>query len=200
MIQNLIFDLGGVIVDFNPRRLVISCFGEDADFDLLESRIFAEHWSDMDKGIHTPLEAAQKICAVLPERYHPGVQRLFRDHWPLMPFLHETCAFIAEMKAQGYGIYLLSNTNSGFHENMAHLPVFQIFDGLFVSGDHKMLKPSKEIYETFLHTFHLKPETCLFIDDKQENLDGAAAVGIRGYHFATKNLEGLRQLLVADKA
>ena len=84
---------------------------------------------------------------------------------------------------KGYGIFVLSNASDLFYEYFPRLLPLDFFDGVFVSSDYKMLKPDEVIYHTFLEKHGLKAEECLFIDDREENVSGAKAVGFNGCVF-----------------
>ena len=90
---------------------------------------------------------------------------------------------IQELKALGYGIYLLSNAPSNLHEYFHRIPGTDCFDGKVVSGDWKLLKPHAEIYWTLYGQFRLDPAECLFIDDSPVNIDGALQTGMKGIIF-----------------
>ena len=113
-----------------------------------------------------------------------------------MPPVPGIAGLIRELKAAGYGIYLLSNIGVSFHWICDDLPELKLFDGLFASGDYHVLKPEPEIYQLLCSKYGLKMEECVFIDDKQANTDAAKALGMqaitfRGYEEAVRELEGM---------
>ena len=84
------------------------------------------------------------------------------------------------LKEAGYHCYLLTNASVLFREYEDRIPAFQAMDGIFVSAEHKMLKPDREIYETMLAEFGLKAEESIFIDDMPVNVAGAIFCGMKG--------------------
>ena len=98
-----------------------------------------------------------------------------------MPELVKKC------REAGFGLYLLSNVSAHFAETYASIPqyasLFALFDGLVFSGPLRMVKPDRAIFHHLLETYGLRAEDCLFIDDSQKNLDGAARCGIATYLF-----------------
>ena len=97
------------------------------------------------------------------------------------------CELVRELKGKGGKIFLLSNTSVNLYENYHRSPwmkeLFELFDGLVVSGVIKKTKPNKEIYEYVLDTYALEAEETIFIDDNQKNIEGCRACGIEGYLF-----------------
>ena len=100
-----------------------------------------------------------------------------------MPPFPDSEELVKKAKQAGYPIYLLSNAGQDFHEYSKGIPALSYFDGFYVSSDHKLLKPEREIYLSFLDMFSLNAEDCLFIDDMQVNIDGAKNVGMDGICF-----------------
>ena len=100
--------------------------------------------------------------------------------------------FVAEMKEKGYGLYVLSNASPLFYEYFPRFGHIEIFDGMVVSCDYHVLKPDERIYRILLEKFHLKPEECLFFDDRPENVQGAREVGMNSEVF-TGDWENLRR-------
>ena len=157
MIKNIIFDMGNVLILWNPKKIVARQGLDEADSALLEREVFQEYeWVSMDHGIMSQ-EEKDPLDPV------PGMAELVR-----------------EVKALGYHVYLCSNATSPLREYFDRIPGSECFEGRIVSADVKLLKPQHEIYETLFETFGLKPEECFFIDDSPLNIDGAYAVGMPG--------------------
>ena len=93
------------------------------------------------------------------------------------------CELVAELKANGYGIYLLSNASLRQHEYWPRIPASRYFDGTLVSADVKLVKPQPEIYLLLCQKFRLRPEECFFIDDSNYNIEGALNSGMSGAIF-----------------
>ena len=90
---------------------------------------------------------------------------------------------VLDLKAAGYGVYLLSNASTAQHRYWPMVPVSRYFDGKLVSCDVKVVKPMREIYQIFIDRFGMDPEECLFIDDATINVAGAVACGWNGIVF-----------------
>lgn len=193
MIKNIIFDMGGVLIDYNPEKTLYALF-EKETADILLKEIFRNPlWSDKDRGIITPAEIMQKVKNRIPEAVFEKVSEMVDNFYPYMPPFENMYGFVEMLKSKGYGIYLLSNASPDFHERRSGIPALSLFDGVIVSADYKLLKPEKEIYEKLYETFSLNPEECFFIDDVQANIDGAKATGMDGHCYYHGDLEILKR-------
>lgn len=184
MIRNIIFDMGQVLLRFD-RDYFISRLGiEGEDKELLKREVFLSlEWARMDRGSMTDEEAAKSVCTRLPERLHDAAGKLVRM-WdrPILPIpgMYE---LIEELKAKGYGIYLLSNASYRQHDYWPRVEASRFFDGTLISADEKVVKPQPEIYRLLLERFSLRAEECFFVDDVPANIEGAFYCGIPGAVF-----------------
>ncbi|MBQ2854831.1 MAG: HAD family phosphatase [Oscillospiraceae bacterium] len=184
MIRNIVFDMGNVLIRFD-RDLFITRLGIDGgDKELLKREVFRSlEWARMDRGSMTDAEAAASICRRLPEHLHDAAGKLV-SMWdrPILPIpgMYE---LVEELKANGYGIYLLSNASYRQHDYWPRIEASRFFDGTIVSADEKVIKPQPEIYRLLLERFHLKAEECFFVDDLPANIEGALWCGIPGAVF-----------------
>lgn len=184
MIKNIVFDMGGVLIDFDPARYIARVTEDPADARLLRQELFAsEEWAHTDRGDMSYEEVALSVCKRLPERLHWCVARLLKE-WVLdMPAIPGSEQLAADLKAAGYKIYLLSNTCEKFHTFRELIPALRYFDGEFASADWHLVKPEPEIYRAFFSHFGLVPAECFFIDDSPQNIEAASRCGMRGFVF-----------------
>ncbi|MDR2686208.1 MAG: HAD family phosphatase [Oscillospiraceae bacterium] len=197
MAQNIIFDMGGVLLDFSEARLMDYYFGqfsEDARAQIRGALFASGLWRRMDRGDFDEAGMARAVCELLPEAYHAAVTRLLFHSFEAMPPL-PTNELIPLLKARGQRVYLLTNAPRAFHREKYRLPYLALFDGVLASCDVGLLKPDPEIYRLFLRTFGLRAEDCLFIDDMRANIEGARRVGIPGHCFQDRDLEALEKAL-----
>ena len=201
MIRNIVFDMGNVVVIFDPSYFLDRAEIHDPDDRMLvlNELFLSVEWAQMDAGVLTEQTAEPLIMKRFPERLHDKVRELLytwafpRDMIPGMEDL------IRRLKEAGYGIYLLSNASVAQHEYWPKYPVSRMFDGKLISCDIKIVKPCHRIYEQFTEKFSLKPEECVFIDDVPANVAGAIACGWQGivFHGSSEELtEKLRALEV----
>jgi len=184
-IKNIIFDMGGVLLCFEPEQFIARLGITGADAELLKREVFrSADWVRMDRGTLSDAEGVQRICTRLPAHLHTAVEELVcRWEIPEIIPMDGMAALIEELKSAGYGIYLLSNAFFRQHEYWHRVPGSQHFDDTLISADVKLLKPQREIYELALNKFGVKAEECVFIDDLPSNIEMAENCGIRGVVF-----------------
>ena len=195
MIKNVIFDLGGVLVDLNPEKVIRSLFSEENSDFILRNIFFSEEWREVDRGTLTPDEAFHKYKNDLPNGVYEKVIGIINNWNEYMPPFDDVYEVVKKVKASGADIYLLSNVPPYIHKMLGTVPALKLFDGYVASCDVKLLKPEKEIYEHLLAKFGLKAEECLFIDDMPENVRGARSAGIKAHHFANHDITVLEKAL-----
>lgn len=184
MIQNIVFDMGGVLIDFDSRRYVSQAVSDPEDAELLRQELFvSEEWAHTDRGDMTYPQVEAAVCRRLPPRLHEAVHQVLNGWMSDIPPVPGTEALVQDLKKAGYRIYLLSNTCSAFHTFRKRIPALQWFDGVFASADWHLVKPEPEIYRAFFSHFGLVPGECLFIDDFPLNIEAAARQGMPGFVF-----------------
>lgn len=184
MIKNIIFDFGGVLLDWNPRYLYKSYFNNDVEMEHFLADICNGEWNIKQDAGRPFAEAVKELQAKFPE-YAEAIQ-MYDDDWEKMLKceLPESIDLLKELKSMGYGIYGLTNWSAekiGYA--FANYSFFSLFDGIVVSGVEKVVKPDRKIYEILLERYSLKPGECVFIDDNQDNVDMAKVLGINAIRF-----------------
>lgn len=184
MIKNIIFDFGGVLLDWNPRYLYKSYFNNDEEMEHFLADICNGEWNIRQDAGRPFAEAVKELQAKFPE-YAEAIQ-MYDDDWEKMLKceLPESIDLLKELKFMGYGIYGLTNWSAekiGYA--FANYSFFSLFDGVVVSGVEKVVKPDRKIYEILLERYSLKPGECVFIDDNQDNVDMAKVLGINAIRF-----------------
>lgn len=184
-IKNIIFDMGGVLLRFEPDYFISRLGIAGPDADLLRREVFrSADWVRMDRGTLTDEQGVARICRRVPAHLHTAVEELVcRWEVPEILPMEGMADLIAELKAAGYGIYLLSNAFTRQHEYWPRVPGSEYFDDTFISADVKLVKPQREIYEMALKKFGVNAEECVFIDDLPANIEMGENCGIRGVVF-----------------
>ena len=193
-IEAIIFDLGGVLVDWKPEYVYRKVFnGNEEKVQWFLKNVCSPEWNiEQDAG--RTIEEGNKIkINQFPE--YEDLIKLFYEEWPHMfsgP-IHESLALFKKLKASGkYKIYALTNWSSEKWDKALELfPFFKDFDGVVVSGQEKKRKPFPEIYNILLERYNLVPEKAIFIDDNYDNVMAAKELNIHGIHF--KNPQQLIQ-------
>ena len=194
-IKNIVFDLGGVLIDFDPERMIGDC-GLTEYSDLIFKYVFgSEHWLDMDKGVQSVEQAVDNMLVSLPEEIHGNVRRMIIDREQMMPPIKEMTPIIDSLYGSGYRLFVLTNCAKWFHEFKNNIPSIEKFEGFIVSADYGIIKPDKRIYKILLETFDLKAEECFFIDDNPANTDAAQSLGFKTHCFKDRNFDLLKQQL-----
>ena len=184
MIRHRIYDFGAVLVDWDPRRLYVPYFGDEARADWFLTEICPYEWNAQVDAGRSPKEVTEERVALFPE-WEKEI-RLYFDRWIDMmgdgiPGME---ALVRDYKARGYGAWGLTNWSwETFPLIRDRYPVFGLLDGFVVSGKEKTVKPGPRIYRILLERYGLRAEECIFIDDNPKNTAGAEAVGIRGLVF-----------------
>ena len=196
MIRNIVFDMGNVVIRFDPVYFLDRAgITEPEDRKLVLNELFhSVEWAQMDAGDLTEETAEPLILPRFPERLRETVRTLLyswaypRDMVPGMEDL------IRRLKEAGYGIWLLSNASVAQHDYWPRFPVSRLFDGKLISCDVKVVKPCHKIYRLFTEEFALKENECVFIDDAPSNVAAAVACGWQGIVFHGDAAETERKL------
>ena len=198
-IDTIIFDLGGVLVDWKPEYVYRKVFnGDEERVKWFLNTVCTSEWN-MQQDAGRSIEEGEKIkIAEFPE--YENLIKLFYKDWPQMfsgP-IKENVELFRKLKSSGnYKIYALTNWSAEKWDKALELfPFFKEFDGVVVSGQEKVIKPSKKIYKIILNKFQIIPEQAVFIDDNFTNSEAANKLGIHGIHYKThKDLINHLQLL-----
>lgn len=194
--KNVIFDLGRVVFAQDPAK-------STAEFKQFFSYVsltpMPQFWTDYDMGVLSFDQVAEKLAAyrgVEPEFAREMITIAIGKQETIRP----TEKLIDELKAAGYKLYVLSNMSREFIDFLRKQKVYENFDGDVVSCEVGIVKPMPEIYDLLLKRFDLDPAETIFIDDRKENVDAAAAKGIATFHFDRNDYEGscerLREILL----
>lgn len=181
MLKDVIFDFGGVVCTFSQGAILDDfCTGEA--HARLKPVLFRS-WQALDEGTADYEEYVAETLKLLDGEDKQIAQRFFREWHRSMRPIPGIWALIGELKARGYGVYLLSNASTWFAGHLDDYPILRLFDGRLISAPEKMAKPEERIYRLALERFGLNAAETLFVDDRAENTEAAERVGIAGYVF-----------------
>ncbi len=179
MIRNIVFDMGNVIIRFDPDAFIDRFGVSGEDHKTLIREVFrSPEWVMMDRGVLTDEQAADVLCPRLPERLRETARKLIALWDRPIYEVEGVCPLIEELKGLGYGIYLLSNASCRQPDYWQRVPAARFFDGTLISYAVRLVKPMPEIYEKFFETFSLRREECFFIDDNPANVEASIYVGM----------------------
>lgn len=184
MIKNIVFDFGGVLVDWNPHYLYDGYFGSREKADWFLANICTMDWNVQMDGGKPFAQGIAELSAVHPQ-WSREIQMYF-DRWMDMmgeeiPHMRE---LIQNLKRRGYHIFGLTNWSAETFCQVRHrYGIFDLLDGMTVSGEEHVTKPDQAIYRRLLERFSLVPGECLFIDDNAANVAGAIQAGMAAVRF-----------------
>jgi 2-haloacid dehalogenase len=191
----VVFDLGGVLIDWDPRYLYRTLFdGDDAAMEAFLSEVVTQEWNGHQDAGRPWSEAIEVLAAKHPERR--DLIAAFWERWPEMlgGALDDTVAILAELRAAGVRVYALSNWSAEtFPRARPRFPFLDWFDGIVISGEVKLVKPDPRIFSHLLETHGLAADRTVFVDDSETNVAAAVALGMIGIHF--DGAEALRREL-----
>lgn len=185
--MDIVFDLGGVVLTWDPRVIVAEVFADEASQALVLSEVFGHRdWVELDRGT-LPLEAAIAGAASRTGLPEADLARMFRRVPLAMVPIPQMVDLLHRLKARGHSLYCLSNLHA---DSLAHLKAgytfWELCDGAVISCLVHLCKPEPAIYAHMLETFGLSGPETLFIDDLEANLDAAKPFGLRTIRFVTQ--------------
>ena len=197
MIRNVIFDIGNVLIRYDWKSVLEQFpYSEETKKKVANAVFLSKTWNDRDQGGRTEEEYLQEFIA-----NDPSCEKETRE---VMQHCLETCVeepfakdWVCTIKTQGYRVYLLSNYSKYMFEVGAKkFAFYPEVDGGVISYEILERKPFKPIYETLLAKYDLNPEECVFLDDREENIQTAAELGfhtiqVTDHEAAVAGLEAL---------
>lgn len=183
--QAVIFDFGGVVIHWDPRRVYRRFLPSEEAIDEFFNEVGFRRWNaDQDRGGRTWDEAVAHLSSLYPHR--GDLIRAFHEHWEesIGGPIDETVKLVRQLRAKGFKLVGLTNWSAEkFRLTRGRYDLFDLFDTIIVSGEHGVMKPEREIFDLTLRTIGLRADECLFIDDSKPNVDAAAALGFQAIHF-----------------
>lgn len=184
MVKNIIYDLGNVLIKFQPSSF-LNKYIEEKDREEVFRIIFrSQEWLDLDRGILNYNEAIELFSERLP-KYKKAIKEFFQNKIEqcLEP-IKENIEILERHSENGYKLYILSNFHKEAFENLyKKWDFFSKFHGKVISYECNLLKPEKEIYIHILEKYKLNPQETLFIDDHEPNVIAANKLGINVIHL-----------------
>lgn len=184
-INTIIFDLGGVLIDWNPRYLYRSIFRSEEEIDRFLDTICTDAWNaEQDRG-RSLREATEQLAAEHPE--WADEIRAYYGRWPemLRGSIAESVELLDSLR-QGNQYRLLALTNwstETFPIAQQRFDFLDWFEGIVVSGEERLIKPDPKIYQLLLDRYQVNPAEAIFLDDSKKNVEGAKEVGLHSIHF-----------------
>ena len=194
--KNVVFDLGRVVFAQDPKK---SSDEFKQFFSYVQQTPMPQFWVDYDLGLSTLDDVVRELSA------YRGVEEAYTRELIMLAISRQetiapTATLIKDLKRAGYRLFVLSNMSRDFIDFLRQQEVYANFEGDVVSCGVGIVKPMPQIYDILLEKFSLDSEETIFIDDRRENVDAAAAKGISVFHFDRNDYEGscarLRDILL----
>ncbi len=195
-IKNIIFDFGGVLIDWNPRYLYRNVFHDEIEMEFFLEKICSPVWNLKQDAGRSFNEATKELVNKFPQ--YENEIRNYYSNWLKMigGAIEENVVLIEDLKNK-YRLFGLTNwSDEAFPIVYNQYPFFKEFEGIVVSGTEKIVKPDARIYKLLLTRYGLIANESLFIDDNQENIKAANKLGFKTIHLKEKvNLKNELQKL-----
>jgi 2-haloacid dehalogenase len=180
----VVFDLGGVLIDWNPRYLYRKLFDDEAAMESFLADVVSPEWNGQQDSGRTWAEAVEVLS-----REHPEQRDLIAAYWhrwqeTLGDAIAPTVEILEGLRETGVNLYALSNWSAEtFPVARSRYPFLEWFDGIVISGEVKLAKPDPRIFRHLLDRYGLDPVATVFIDDSEANVRAAAAQGLVALRF-----------------
>jgi 2-haloacid dehalogenase len=183
-VEAVVFDLGGVLIDWDPRHLYRKIFVSEEEVDDFLSTVATPEWhSEQDRG--RPMEEATALLLSQHPEYGPEIEA-FYGRWDEMfagP-IEDSVRVLQELREKGYPLYAITNWSAEiFPRARKRWDFLSWFDDIVVSGEERAIKPEREIYDVLVERTGLDPTTTVFIDDREPNIRAAEDLGFIAVKF-----------------
>jgi 2-haloacid dehalogenase len=183
-IDVVVFDLGGVLVDWNPRYLYRHLFKDDAAMECFLSDVCSPAWNERQDAGRPWRDALAELIARYPDQ--AAMITAYRRRWPemLRGDMPETVKVLKDLKDATLRLYALTNwSQETFSIARDRFPFLSWFDGIVVSGEERLIKPDPAIFRRLLMRYNIAPQRAVYIDDSPQNVAAAADIGFHPLQF-----------------
>jgi len=184
-IEAVVFDFGGVLLDWNPRYLYRKIFSDEREMEYFLTYVCSPLWNaSLDKG--KPFRQGVEELSLLYPQYAEAIG-MYDTRWEEMrgEVIQGNIDLLYRLKKH-YPLYGLSNWSAEkFALTRPKYDFFNLFDGIVISGDEKEIKPEPRLFEILIERYHLTPEKTVFTDDSLPNIRTAEKLGFQAIHFET---------------
>ncbi len=184
LIEAVVFDVGGVLIDWNPRHLYRKLIDDAAELERFLAEVCTQDWNGQADAGRSTAAITAELCARHPHRRTLIESYYARFDEMMAGAFDDTVALVERLSAEGVPLYVLSNFSAEtFPLAQRRFAFFEKFDGLVISGAEGLKKPDPRIYALLTDRFTLTPERTLFIDDRRDNTEAARAAGWQALEF-----------------
>ncbi len=184
--DTIIFDLGNVLVNWNPANLYRKIFAHEQEVKHFLLNVCTMDWHTQQDGGRLPQQGTDELVKRYPQ--HKNAIRAYYSRWKEMfdgP-IEGSVQLLKELKENSYRLYALSNWNRELYEQtVADFPFLDWFHGKIISSDEGMKKPDENIYQLLFSRYSINPQTAIFIDDNKANIETGKRLGLHGILFTS---------------
>jgi len=194
-ITTIVFDLGGVLIDWDPRHLYRQLFSDPQEMEVFLRDVVSPDWNAEQDSGRTWAEATAELLARHPD--HEEMIRAYSERWAdmLAGPITGTVDVLQEVRDAGFRLLALTNWSAEtFPRARGMFPFLDWFEGIVVSGDERIKKPDPEIWRRLMGRYGVEPSSSVYIDDVPHNITVAEELGFHAIHF--EGAERLRERLV----
>lgn len=185
-IQNIVFDIGGVLADYNVKGFLSDKgFDDEMTKRILKASVMSPYWGQFERAEITEEETLKGFVSIDPE-IEKELYAAFSSVEGMLTIRDDAISLVKGLKKAGYRVFYLSNySKKAYDECGESLAFMPYMDGGLVSFRVGRTKPDSEMYRLFLQEYHLIPEECIFVDDTAENVEVARKLGFAGITFTS---------------
>ena len=200
MIDTIIYDMGNVLIEWNPEKFLHLIETDEERISKLRTAIFTSgYWPRQDTGELDADKAYHMSLALLDDSYQESLRQIYYHWYEYADVFTKMQDYAWELKNQGYKLFVLSNTAASYYDlvKKGYLPIDEILDGKVLSYEVEMVKPDVAIYQYLLDKYGLEAQNCVFLDDIKGNIEAAQSLGMQGIQVISENqaLADLKVLL-----
>ena len=186
--MKFLFDLGGVFFDWDPNHFFKDVFDKEDERIYFLTEICNDEWNIQQDAGRTIEEAEIELILKFPH-YENEIKMYYKNHRKMIRGTFDlSIKVLNKLKEKNYECYVLSNWSAETFVGMTDdYPFLQLFNGLLISGQDKLMKPDVAIYELAINRFNLIPQDTVFIDDKLENIEVAKNLNLKTIHLVDPN-------------
>ncbi len=184
-LDTIIFDLGGVLIDWNPRHLYRKIFKTEKEIDWFLENVCTTEWNDQQDAGRSFAEATQELLQKFPQHKEPIMAWFGRWTETISGPIQETVEILRSIReSKKYKLYALTNWSAEtFPWALENFEFLRWFEGIAVSGIEKTRKPHPEFYQILFDRYAIQPSRAILIDDNLKNIVGANRLGLGTIHF-----------------
>ena len=183
-IDTVVFDIGGVLVDFYPPHLINRVVADEKLQVLFRSIIFqSPAWAEADRGLQSDEYTLSQFIQASPA-HEKQIRYLYEHAGEIITQFPYAVPWIRELRDAGYRVYALSNYSKHLYDrSFKKMEFLSLMDGVVFSWECHSIKPEEEIYQTLFRQYQVEPSRSVFLDDNLQNIENARELGMHGIHF-----------------